>query len=563
MSTLTETIKKVDPYLAPLQSSLNNIFLKVGSYLNQYQSIIGIDIGTTAVKCVAFVEVEGEWTLAKTSLVELEVQKTREKRTEALPAALKKALNGMNIKKAKIVCVLSSPETFLRTLIVPQMPRAELAEAIRWELKNLIHFPVEEASLDFEILGEMADRGVKKWNVNVVCCPRKVIDDLINIFSSLEIKLAAIIPLSSALRNLVEQLNFPSDQPVAVIEMGASLTELNIFQNSHLVFSRKLPVTGFELTQAMTSALVSDQGIIDLTFAEAENIKRMVGMPLGQEFKLIEGKISASQILALIRPKLEQLVEEIERSFSFYREEIHGGKVEKIILFGGGSELKGLDPFLERELGLEVKLGNAFENVKTLDNMAKNQQASFSRFNLSLGAALGMRKGGINLLPVEIKEEKKRLVKKVSLKAFITAIITSSLLFYIGLNIQLEMYAKKLSASQGEFTVLSVEINQLREKIAMDQVFQKELFWDDILKELSNVVPANVYLTYIGLESADSVYLKGMITKNSEAVEMTLSSFMLDLEGGLFKNVALVNTQKMSEGVNTSQFELKMSLDSP
>jgi len=561
MNTLTETIKKVDPYFAPLQSKLNDVFSKVGACLNQYQSIIGIDIGTSAVKCVELKEIEGQSTITKASLIALEEAELKEHKKETILKGLKKALAGMNTKKARVVCALSSSEVLTRNIVVPLMPKQELSEAIRWEMKNLIHFPVEEASLDFEISGEIVDHGVKKWSIGVVCVPRAIIDEILGIFSSLGIKLSAVIPLSSALKNLAGKLNLPPEQPVAVIEMGARLTELNIFQNGQLSFSRKLPITGAELTQAMTSALVSDQGIVDLTFEEAEKIKCLYGLPVGQESQMIEGKISAGQILALLRPKLEQLVEEIERSFNFYREEIHAGKVEKIILFGGGSQLKGLVEFLGRELGVDVKLGEALKNIRVSENVLPPKETASSRFNLALGAALGAPGGGLNLLPVELKEETKRLVKKVSFKAVIAAFVTSVLLFYIGMNIKLGAYEKKLAAARGEFAALSVEIGELREKIGMDQILKSEPFWEDVLKELSNVIPDNVTVTYIGMDLPDAISLKGVITKDNEAVEMTLSTFMLKMEEGLFKNVALVNTQKKTEGLASSEFELKCNLD--
>ena len=153
----------------------------------------------------------------------------------------------------------------------------------------------------------------------------------------------------------------------------------------------------------------------------------------------IEEKISTSQILSLIRPKLEQLAGDIESSLDFYREESRGGTVNRILLFGGGSVLGGLAPFLSQQLGIKVEVGHVLEGIKVSPDVHAQEPSMTGLFGMAIGAAAGEVKGfglsrakNINLLPVELKEETRRLVENVSLKAVMTAVVVMAGLFLCG-----------------------------------------------------------------------------------------------------------------------------------
>jgi Tfp pilus assembly PilM family ATPase len=108
--------------------------------------------------------------------------------------------------------------------------------------------------------------------------------------------------------------------------------------------------------------LVSDKGKIKLSLEEAERIKREVGIPPEGESKMIDDKILTTQLLSMIRSPLEQLVNEIDRCFDYYREESGGGKIDSLMLFGGGALLKGLQQFLVQKK-TRLRLSLIWENV--------------------------------------------------------------------------------------------------------------------------------------------------------------------------------------------------------
>ncbi len=526
-------------------------------WFNQSSTVIGVDIGTTAVKVAQMSHQDGQWALLKIAHVHIHSEGNGSK--PAILQALKDSLAGMDLDGSRIVCVVNCPQTCVRTMTAPPMPSQELTEAIRWEAKNYISFPLEEAIWDYEITGETVEKGIKKLNITVAASPRETIDRLLYFFQGSGVKVPAIIPVSAATQNVVHriQTRSASSEDLAIIECGASITELNIYQNARLVFSRKLSVAGKDITQSLMTSLVSERGRLQLNFQQAEEIKQKYGMVESETDQWIEEKISTSQILSLIRPKLEQLAGDIESSLDFYREESRGGTVNRILLFGGGSALKGLAPFLSRQLGIKVEVGHPLEGIKAPSDVHTQDPSMTGLFGLAIGAAVGSivsRAKSVNLLPVELKERTRRLIENVSLKAVMTAVIVMAGLFYAGMRIQVSAIDKKLQAGQLEHQSLQSQMGELGEKARISHLVHGHPAWGEILKELSNVLPAGMYLTELGMED-NTISFKGIIHQNDPDMEVALSQFMLALENGIFKNVRLIKTQKL----DSSSLEFEVS----
>jgi type IV pilus assembly protein PilM len=585
--------------------------------LGRPSSVIGIDIGASSVKAAQVVESMMGLSLHKIACSEIFSVEEKD-RPAAVVRALKEALSGMDTRKAKIVSVVSCPKTFTRNLITPLMPRQELAEAVRWEAKNSVPFPLEEAVWDFAVTGEVADQGVKKLSIMLAASPQETVENLLSVFSQGGLEVASLIPVSEAVRSLLasalggqitdsakhnavptgplrSEASRQGEETVAVVEMGASMTELNIYRRAplggaHLVFSRKLSVSARNITEALRSTLVSEQGKVDLSLDEAEEIKRKWGLPDIESDEtegryaepavtakpMIDGKISMSQVLSLIRPEVEQLAGDIGGSMDFYKEESRGGRVDKILLFGGGAALKGLAAFLKGDLGVEVSVGDAFGAFKIpaapagrqaadagdetegryaepavaaepTEGSAK-QKASYL-FGLAIGAAMHGAKSAnfteeknINLLPLELKEKTRRFIENVSWEAVTTGVVVVTLLFYAGMRLKVGVFEKKLEAAGREYQSLLAQFNEYQMKILMDGARQRSPHWQEVLKELSHVVGDRMYLVELSAQD-DKLSLKGVITGGEDA-EVILSQFMLTLEKGLFKNVKLVTSRK-------------------
>lgn len=546
-------IKNIRSAFLPWQQKVKECVSLLQKKLGDEQPIIGIDVGTSSVKVVQMDKINEEMTLIKSALVDIGGVPGND---EEVLASLKTALIGFETKGAKVTAIVNCSQTCTRKIITPNMPKKELTQAIRWEAKNAIPFSTDEALMGFDVLGEVVEKGVKKLVVAVAATPKETVNRLLSIFSKAGIEVSTMIPISVSLQNLIVASGEKKELNVAVVEIGAFITELNIYQKGRLAFSRKLPIAGNDITRAMTSTLMSSSGKVELTLEEAEKIKKEVGIPVGEDAEAIDGKILPSQILSLMRPCIEQLASEIERSFDFFREESHGEKIDKIILFGGGADLKGLTKSLCDELEIKVIIGNSFEDIKVTDQ--KSDQES-SRFNLAIGAALN-QSDKINLLPIEVKEKTRRFVEHVTLQAVAVGVAMTMLLSYVGLNIQLGAQNKKLDALHLEQKTLIPQTVAMQLMLVADQIQGGRPHWEDALREISNVMQPKMYLTELNMNN-DVLNFAGVINQRDHGAQGILSIFMITLEDGIFKDVSLVTSRRATEGELTFEFEITAEVE--
>lgn len=515
---------------------------------------IGIDIGSSMIKAVEIeVEFSGELTLKRANVV-------------GRADGIKKAISGMSLKGAKVIGVADCPLTCVRRLSVPVMPEKELNEAIKWEAKDNISCPIEEVSLGYEAGEEIEEAGIKKLNVKLAVCPNNTVEGLIKLLREAEIEPVSITEPPLAMEFLARRQNLNRQETTAIIDIGAEFTRIDILKNGLLMFHRKINCAGAAITKAMTSPLVSEQGRVELNAEDAEKIKIKYGIPTEVTSDLIEGRISASQLMSLARPAIERLLQEIERSLEYYREESGGDKVISAALFGGGAYLKGLVGFLQDGLGIFVSTGDPLKGINVKKGIAEDTLSASSVLAVAIGAALSEGKG-INLLPIELKQKTVRTFEHAAVESVVAAVIVSLILTFIGMRIQSASYEKKIDAGNFELrtmlpqleTVLNYEclkdeISQRRALI--DRALSNIPTWNDVFRELSNKIPNEAVLTEMKMED-NELFLKGEIHGTPKNREELLSNLIAALDGEVFGQISLVNA-KMDESENARlEFEIK------
>jgi len=513
--------------------------------------IIGLDIGSSSVKVAQFTAVNKGMQLVKADLKEKKTAVSDALDEEATIDALEGLLRDVNIKKSKFLVAINCPKTYVRTVITPCMPRNELREGIWLAAKDYFPFPVDETLMDFEILGEILEKGVRKYQLSVAVSPKITVEKYIALLARAGIKPSLFIPVPLALRRVIEKAHSSEGDVRAALDVGERFTELAIFAGKNLVFCRKIPVAGGDITNSMTDVLISDIGKTSLSTEDAERIKRQQGIPADGDTRVIENRISTQQILSMVRRPLEHMVSEIDRCFDYYREESDGAKITSMLLFGGGASLRGLPEFLTEELGVEVALGDPLKNLNIKTGKVIEKQGISDRLAPSIGAALSLARG-VNLLPAELKEETKRAFKRVTAFGAVTAIILSLVLLYIGMKIQLTAFQRRIGAAEREYASILPQLKLTETQTMADRALADEPYWEDVFMEISNVIPKEMYLTELNLKGGE-IEIKGIAeTKEGEGV---LSNFILGLERGIFKNVKLITTKDIED--TKSRFEIK------
>jgi type IV pilus assembly protein PilM len=543
-----------------------NIFPKVGLAKNQKKrSTIGIDADEKSVKLVEIRRSPIGPVLSKYAIAEVAIAEGLDK-TMAISSAIKKLIADNSIEAGEVYAAVSGPGVSIRRITVPEMPEEELYGAVRWEAKNLIPFPLDAVTIDYYIIGKVTDKGSEKLDVIVVAAQDEVINQQVRIIEGAGLKVAGITANPFAIWDVLKRSAAPKEEEVvAVIDIGAGAASINLFKNNVLQFTREISVAGESITKAMTGVLISDQWQLSLTYEQAEKIKITHGIPKeDSQDKTSEG-IPLSQILEVMKPTLRRMLNEILRSFDYYKEQFREPKINKVYLAGGSSKLKNLEEYLTTGLGIKVEVANPLSglNIELADKASADELREVApRLTLSLGLALGEAKR-LNLVHV-----KKPAKKGVEFDKFFEAIPIPSnvwtlavvliLVIAVAQNVYL---AKMVGHFRSELESKRAILTDLRSladrREIINKISMEETRVRDILEQLNLTIPSGITLTQLTYLNASRYMSVAGEAGNTKLV----GKFLRMLEDSAnFSRATLVESHSAGEG-GAMAFRMSLKVD--
>ncbi|MBN1872497.1 MAG: pilus assembly protein PilM, partial [Candidatus Omnitrophica bacterium] len=334
--------------------------------------VVGIEIDGGSLSVVRFLEDEdGNLRAIKADRREITPSSGDSADEESTAKALKELFKGLDTRRSSFVVNINCPNTSLKEVLVPLMPLTELREGIRLEAKNYFPFPVDKSIIDSEILREVSEEGIKRYEVLVAASPRKTVEQYLSVFEKAGIRPSSFIPSIYSLQMLAGRSKGLEGKTVCFLNLGELYADIVIFsfengsQKPRLVFSRKMPLSGQDIIKSLTGTLVTDKGKVSLSMKEARVVLKEVGIPEDNTESLSNSKIPASKIMSMLIGPLERLSEEIGWCFDYYRETSKGEAVDLLILFGSQASMKGLTHYLSERMDMEVKVGNPLEGIES------------------------------------------------------------------------------------------------------------------------------------------------------------------------------------------------------
>ncbi|OGI29559.1 MAG: hypothetical protein A2288_03140 [Candidatus Moranbacteria bacterium RIFOXYA12_FULL_44_15] len=296
----------------------------------------------------------------------------KEKVAEIIRDAVKKA-GPEKINTRKVICSIPESKAFLRIISVPKIEKKEAGEAIKWEIEANIPLSVDQVYFDWQFLEEIEG----KQNVLTVAVSREIIDDTVSVLegAGLEVYGMEIESVASA-RSLIAQ-NSPEEGNFLMVDLGEKKTSFIITEGNIPYFTSSIPFSSQGITDVISKSLGVEK-------KEAEKIKISQG---------IEHSFENSSIFNSVKPLLENLSGEIEKTVDFYKS-MSGEKkdIQKIIMCGGGSNLKGMASYLTTRLSREVVIGDPWTNFDLGNNLPPINKESSIRYSTAVGLALGAQK---------------------------------------------------------------------------------------------------------------------------------------------------------------------------
>jgi len=303
----------------------------------------------------------------------------------ALANIIKSVYNTVKGKKLKtkyVVASLPEEKSFSQVIQMPKMSEEELRSAVPFEAENYIPMPLSEVYLDFQAISPVKDY-LNHIEVLIVAIPKKVADSYVSCF-----KKAGLIPLAleAESKAMTRALVKPkaNSSLLILIDFGENNTNFVAFSGNSIRFTCSIPISSQMLTKAIADSL-------KITFHKAEKLKMEYGLAAKKN------NIKAIRVSQAITPILEDLADEIKKYRNFYRDHssfeylLADGQKEKIILCGGGAELKGLTDFMSKKLEIPVELGDPLTNF-----LSKKPRSIVKKNLMSFTTAIGLALRQIN-----------------------------------------------------------------------------------------------------------------------------------------------------------------------
>src|SRR2546422_10850284 len=238
-------------------------------------------------------------------------------------SAISKLFTDNAIKTKNVATAVSGHSVIVKKISLPSMSDQELAETIQKEAAQHIPFDLDDVNLDYQILSE--DAGNPQMDVLLVAVKKDKILNYTNVLSMAG-KTPAIVDIDAlALQNCYEYNYEPAPgQVVALLNLGASVMNINIVKGTTPLFPRDVSVGGHQYTDSLQKEL-------DLSFDDAESLK------LGKKV----GTVSEDAKTPILQQVTEIIVLEIQKTFDFFRASAAGEHIEKIYLAGGPRRVLG------------------------------------------------------------------------------------------------------------------------------------------------------------------------------------------------------------------------------
>jgi type IV pilus assembly protein PilM len=321
---------------------------------------VGLDIGTSTFKFVKLKFLK--------DIIEI-----YDFNLEPIPADLVSALKSIaQFQEAKSVNLgVCGPGIVIRCVEFPRMNTNELKGALNFEAQKHIPFPVAEVNLDAHIL--KPDLPENKMLVLLAAAKKEFINQRLKIIEEAGLK-ANLLDLDAL--TLVNAFNFNyslednlKNKAIALLNIGASFSNLNILENDLCLLTRDIHIAGNNFTQKIADTL-------SLDFKAAEDLK------------LNPDKEKLEKVVVAVESVLSDLANELRTSFDYYESQ-STLSVAKIFLSGGGSKFLGLKDILTNLLGIEVDYWDPLRKIILADSLdTQKLKAQSSQLAVAVGLAL-------------------------------------------------------------------------------------------------------------------------------------------------------------------------------
>jgi type IV pilus assembly protein PilM len=341
-------------------------------------AILGLDISSTSVKLLELTQDGDHYRVQSLVIEPLPDNAVSEKNiqdVEAVGETIQKAVkrSGTKIKQAAVAVAGSAVITKIITMPAA-LSESELEAQIQIEADLYIPYPLEEINLDFEVMGPTKNNpdtvdvllaASRKENIDLRT-DALMLGGLIPKIVDVE---AYTVEHSSALLT-ADIPDWDEHKIIAIIDIGATMTSLNVVENNQLIYTREQSFGGKQLTEEIMRRY-------GLAYEEAGRLKKEGGLP-------------DNYIPEVLEPFKETIAQQVSRFLQFFYTAGQHNSVDLIALAGGCASIPGIDELVESQLDTPTVIANPFAKM-SLSSKVNPQALSKDAPSLMIACGLAMR----------------------------------------------------------------------------------------------------------------------------------------------------------------------------
>ncbi len=315
--------------------------------------LIGLDIGSRSIKAGEVVDGKKGPVLKKFGMIDIPAGAIEDgaiNDPEAVADAIQQLFKTYNIKESNVAVSIGGYSVIVKKINVQTMPEEQLQETIQFEAEQYIPFDIADVNLDFQILGE-SEHNPNQMSVFLVAAKKEMVNDYINLVNMAGLNPCIIDVEAFALQNIFEMNYDAQEENIALIDIGASKTSLNILKGMASVFMRDVALGCGQINQKIVS-------LTGCSVEEAEQLKH------GEQ----QDKISSEDLKNIVSTVVADWCTEIRRALDFFYSTYPEDQITRIVLSGGGANIAEFRQLLGAETSAHVEMINPFQNLHIEDD---------------------------------------------------------------------------------------------------------------------------------------------------------------------------------------------------
>lgn len=344
------------------------------------KNLFALDIGSYSIKLVELKPLKKGYQLVNLAMAPLPPEAIVDGAlmdSSAIAEAITNIVSTVKTKTTDVATSVAGHSVIIKKITLAAMSEDELADSIQWEAEQYVPFDIADVNLDFEILGpDPADES--QMEVLLVAAKKEIVDDYTAVLAEAGLNPVVMDIDAFACQNMLEaNYPLPEGEAIAIVNIGASLSNINIIKDGMSLFTRDVANGGGQFTEEIAKRF-------GVSYEEADAAK------LGRR---VEG-VDPEEVKEVVQESCDSFSSEIARTLDFFMATNPDDHVAKVYICGGGAKVQNLVKILSDKLGIAVEMANPFNAISYSGKTFDEQYIAEAGPSFGVAVGLAIRKEG-------------------------------------------------------------------------------------------------------------------------------------------------------------------------